>query len=84
MKTIEISTASQPLSAYADQFSNEMVILTLNGKAIALVASLKDVDSESLSLSMNPEFIEIIQKARAEFKAGKKLSLEEMKREVLG
>jgi hypothetical protein len=32
---------------------------------------------------MNPEFIEIIGKARGEFRAGKKLSLEEMKQEVL-
>ncbi|MCL1465372.1 hypothetical protein [Argonema galeatum] len=83
MKTIEISTASQPLSAYAEEFSNEMIVLTLHGKAIAVVTSFKKADSESLSLSMNPEFLEIIQEAREEFKAGKKLSLEEMKRELL-
>lgn len=59
-----------------------MVVLTMHGKAIAAVVSLKQVDPESLSLSMNP-FLAIIQKARQEFKAGKKLSLEEMKREIL-
>jgi hypothetical protein len=32
---------------------------------------------------MNPEFMEIIDEARAEFAAGKKLTLEEMKRQVL-
>jgi hypothetical protein len=32
---------------------------------------------------MNPEFMQIIQQARDEFKVGKKLSLEEMKREIL-
>jgi hypothetical protein len=42
------------------------------------------VDKESLSLSTSPEFMEIIEKARAEFAAGKRLTLEEMKREVLG
>ncbi|OCR00398.1 hypothetical protein BCD67_12860 [Oscillatoriales cyanobacterium USR001] len=83
MKTIELSTASQPLSAYAEELTGETVILTLNGKAIAAVVSLKEGDRESLSLSMNPEFAEIIEKAREEFKVGKKLSLEEMKREVL-
>jgi hypothetical protein len=83
MKTIELSTALQPLSAYAEEFSNEIVVLTLHGKAIAAVVSLQEVDPESLLLSMNPEFMQIIQQARDEFKAGKKLSLEEMKREIL-
>ncbi len=34
---------------------------------------------EPLSLIANPDFIEIIDKARAEFKSGKMLPLEEMK-----
>ncbi|MGK7900335.1 MAG: hypothetical protein AB4352_02775 [Hormoscilla sp.] len=60
-----------------------MVVLTLHGKAIATGSSIKDIDLESLSLSTNPEFIAIIQKARDEFKAGKTISLSEMKRELL-
>jgi len=47
------------------------------------VISSRKVDQESLSLSTNPEFMEIIGKARAEFAAGKKVPLEEMKRAVL-
>lgn len=35
---------------------------------------------ESLALSLNPEFMAIIEQARAECRAGKTLSLEEMKR----
>lgn len=83
MKTIELSTASQPLSAYVEDFGNEVVVLTLHGKAIAAVISLNDEDGESLSLSLNPEFMEIIEKAREEFRLGKTLSLEQMKREVM-
>ncbi|MFP4102958.1 hypothetical protein [Coleofasciculus sp.] len=83
MKTIELSTASQPLSAYVEDFGNEVVVLTLHGKAIAAVVSLNDEDGESLSLSLNPEFMEIIEKAREEFRLGKTLSLEQMKREVM-
>ncbi|MCC5637965.1 hypothetical protein LC593_19415 [Nostoc sp. CHAB 5844] len=55
----------------------------MNGKAIAIVTAIKDIDLESLALSTNPEFLAIIQNAREEFKTGKKLSLEEMKREIL-
>jgi PHD/YefM family antitoxin component YafN of YafNO toxin-antitoxin module len=83
MKTIEISTASQPLSTYANEFREETIVLTLNGEAVAIVVCLKDSDPESLSLSTNPKFLEIIEKAREEFRTGKTLSLEEMKRAVL-
>jgi PHD/YefM family antitoxin component YafN of YafNO toxin-antitoxin module len=83
MKTIELSTAYQPFSAYAEEFVDEEVILTLNGRVIAVVIALKDLDSESLSLSTNPVFMAIIQQAREEFKVGKTVSLEEMKREML-
>jgi len=43
---------------------------------------VKKVDKESLSLSTNPEFKCIIEQARKEFRSGKKLSLEGMKKEV--
>lgn len=59
------------------------VLAVVAKKAIAAVVSLEDTDLESLSLSLNPEFIAIVEQARQEFKAGKTLSLEEMKREVL-
>jgi hypothetical protein len=82
MKIIEISEASRPLSDYAEELNEDILVLTANKKPIAALVSLKHVDKESLALSTNPEFIDIIEAARAEFRSGKKLSLEEMKREV--
>jgi PHD/YefM family antitoxin component YafN of YafNO toxin-antitoxin module len=82
MKTIEISTATKPLSEYAEEFGDEVIVLTSDQKPVAAIVSLKNIDEESLSLSTNPEFLDIIQQARKEFESGKKLSLEEMKREV--
>jgi antitoxin (DNA-binding transcriptional repressor) of toxin-antitoxin stability system len=83
MKTIEISTASKPLAHYARAVSDEIIVLTDNDKPIAAIVSLDNVDRESLSLSTNPQFMAIIKKAEEEFKAGKTLTLEEMKRAVL-
>jgi hypothetical protein len=80
MKTIEISSASKPLCDYEKEFNEEVIVLTSDKKPIAAIVSLKNVDKESLSLSTSPEFIEIIGKARDEFKKGKKLSFDEMKR----
>ena len=84
MKAIEISEALKLLSDYVKELDEEIIVLTSNKKPIAALVSLKNVDKESLVLSTNPEFMEIIEAARKEFKAGRKLSLEEMKREVLG
>ena len=83
MKTIEVSTASKPLAEYVTAVNEEVIVLTLHDKPIAALVSLEKVDKESLALSTNPEFLDIIQKAREEFKAGKKISLEELKREIL-
>jgi len=83
VKTIEMSTASKPLSGYANELDEDVVVLTLHDKPIAALVSLRDVDSESLSLSTNRDFLAIIDRAREEFREGRTLSLEEVKREVL-
>ncbi len=82
MKTIEIKKASKPLSEYAKEIDNEILVLTSNEKPVAAIVSLKDVDMESLSLSTNPDFMKIIKKSREDFKQEKKLSLNEMKEEL--
>ena len=83
MKTIELSTATRPLAEYTDEIGDEMVVLTNHSKPVAAIVSLKHLDSESLALSMNAEFMEIIEQARREVAAGNVMTLEEMKRAVL-
>jgi hypothetical protein len=82
MKTIELSTAVKPLATYAQEFYGGPVVLTLNHQPTAIVISLAPADVESFALSLNPQFLEIIENARTELKLGKKLSLEEMKQEI--
>ncbi len=66
------------------EFEDDIIILTFHDRPVAAVISLANTDQESLSLSMNPEFISIIEKAREEFKSGKRISLQRIKREILG
>lgn len=82
MRTIEISTASKPLCDYANELDEEIIVLTSNERPVAAIVSLRNVDKEALSLSLNPEFIEIINKARDDFDAGRTLSFDEMKQAV--
>ncbi|MGH8644524.1 MAG: hypothetical protein ACREX4_08745 [Gammaproteobacteria bacterium] len=83
MKAIELSEALKPLSEYAKELDEEIIVLTSDHKPVAALVSLKNVDTESLALSRDPEFMAIIEAAREEFRSGKRLSLEEMKQRVL-
>ena len=84
MKTLELSKASKTLADYAANLGAESIVVTSNKKAVAALVSLKNVDRESLSLSLDPAFLRIIRRARAEVKRGDVYSLEQVKREMLG
>ena len=79
MKTVPLSTASRSLAKYAA--GSEIVVLTKGKKAVAAIVSLRNVDRESLALSMHPEFLELIAKARSEVRSGHTYSLEALRRE---
>ena len=79
MKMIDISTASKPLSEYVGDLDDGLVVITSNNKPVFAIVSLENIDLESLVLSTNREFLEIIAQAREEVAAGNTVSLEEMK-----
>jgi antitoxin (DNA-binding transcriptional repressor) of toxin-antitoxin stability system len=83
VKRINLSSADRPLAEYAADLRDEIVLLTKRNRAVAAIVPLKNVDRESLALSHHPEFLELIAQSRAEFAAGRKLSLDEMRRSVL-
>jgi PHD/YefM family antitoxin component YafN of YafNO toxin-antitoxin module len=83
MKTIKLASASRSLAEYTKELDDQIVVVTDRNKPVAAVVPLKNVDRESLALSLHPEFLEIIAKSRRQFAAGKTLSLEEMRRAVL-
>ena len=83
MKTIDLEKASKPLADYATHLGSESIVVTSNRKPLAALVPLKDVDAESLSLSLDPAFLRIIRRARAEVRRGEVYSLEQVKREML-
>ena len=83
MKTLELRKASKTLADYAANLGSESIVVTSNRKPVAALVSLKDVDRESLSLSLDPAFMKIIRRARAEVRRGEVYSLEQVKREML-
>jgi len=83
MKTIQLSNASRPLAEYARELKGEILVVGNPRGPVAAVVPLKALDRESLALSAHPEFLELIQRSRAQFAVGKTLSLDEMKEAVL-
>jgi antitoxin (DNA-binding transcriptional repressor) of toxin-antitoxin stability system len=83
VKRLRLSAAVRPLADYIADFQDETVALTESDRAVAAIVPLKNVDRESLALSQHPEFLELIARSRAEFSAGRTISLGEMKRRVL-
>jgi antitoxin (DNA-binding transcriptional repressor) of toxin-antitoxin stability system len=83
VKRLQLSSAVRPLADYVADFADETVVLTEGDRAVAAIIPLKNVDRESLALSQHPEFLELIKRSRAEFTAGRTISLGEMKRRVL-
>jgi len=79
VRTIKLSQALRPLAEYAADLRNEIVVLTEGNKLVAAIVPLKETDRESLALSGHPEFLQIVERSRAEFREGRTLSLEEMK-----
>ena len=83
MKRLKLSSAVRPLAEYVTDLGDEAILFTDGKRAVAALVPLKNVDRESLALSQHPEFLELIGRARAEFAAGRTLSLDEMKHRVL-
>jgi len=84
MKTLELDKASKSLATYATSLGLDSIVVTRNRKPVAALVSLRGVDRESSSLSLDPAFMKIIRRARAEAKRGEVFSLEQVKRELLG
>jgi PHD/YefM family antitoxin component YafN of YafNO toxin-antitoxin module len=82
MKTIELDQATASLAEYARQAKSEPVLLTEQGSPVAALLSLENVDQESLSLSTNPQFMEIIEESRARLATEGGISSDEMRRRL--
>jgi prevent-host-death family protein len=69
MKVIDKSDATATLAEYASQIQNGPVIVTSDGRPVAALVPLENTDLESISLSTNPKFLDLIERSRARVKA---------------
>lgn len=82
MKVIDRFQARESLGEFAEQVRDEPVVVTRDGKPIAALLPIGDSDWETVSLSLNPEFIEIIERSRARQRAKGGISSDEMRQRL--
>jgi len=64
MKTIEMTEATAALAEYARRVAIEPVIVTVGGEPVAALVAIENADMETISLSTNPKFMALIERAR--------------------
>jgi prevent-host-death family protein len=82
VRSIDIAKATGQLREYAENVCKDAVIVTRHGKPIAAVVGVEDFDYESLSLSTNPQFIELIARSRARLEREGGISTAEVRRRL--
>src|SRR4051794_4815710 len=82
LKQIELTEATGSLAEYAEHVEQEPVIVTVDGKPIAALLAIDNVDLETASLSTNPQFLALIERSRARQEAEGGISSEEMRRRL--
>jgi antitoxin (DNA-binding transcriptional repressor) of toxin-antitoxin stability system len=82
MKTLPITKATGPLADYALNLERRALVVTARGKPIAALVPLENVDLETLSLSTNPEFLDLIEHSRRRLEREGGIPEEEIRRRL--
>ncbi len=68
------------LAEYAADISNGPLVVTSHGQPVAALVPIENADMETVSLSTNREFLDLIERSRARAQAEGGISSEEMRR----
>lgn len=80
MKKIEIKETDGLWAEYAQ--TQEVIVLTREGQPVAALVPIEGMDLETISLSTNPKFWEIIERSRKSQKEGGRIFLEEARQQL--
>jgi antitoxin (DNA-binding transcriptional repressor) of toxin-antitoxin stability system len=82
VKKIELDEATESLAEYVKRIEEEPSIIVHKGVALAALIPLDNVDYETVQLSTNSKFIEILERSRARYQKEGGISSEEMRRKL--
>lgn len=82
MKTIEVTNATLPLAEYTRDLIKEPVIVTVKGKPVAALVNIPNADLETVALSQNLKFLDLIERSRNRQEKEGGISTKEMRRRL--
>ena len=80
MKAIEQVDATAPLAEYTAGLGSGPVVVTNHGQPVAVLVPIENADLETVALSTNRQFLDLIERSRARVRAEGGISSEEMRR----
>ena len=82
MKTVELTKAKSSLEEYTKDAKKAPVVVTDEGKPIAVLVRIRNADLETVSLSNNPQFLDLIQRSRTRYKSEGGIPAAEMRQRL--
>jgi prevent-host-death family protein len=64
VKRVEVTEATESLATYIRKAVGGPVVVTEDGRPVAALVMLEDTDLETVALSTDPEFLDLIQSSR--------------------
>lgn len=82
MKIIEQADATLTLAEYAAEIESGAVIVTNQGRPVAALVPIENADLETVTLSTNRPFIDLIERSRSRARSEGGVSSDEMRRRL--
>lgn len=84
MKTVTVTDLQQDVTHYLELAEAEDILILNNGKPVGFLRGFSDEeDLFDYQLESDPRFLERVKRARAQFRAGCGIRLEDVKAELL-
>ena len=80
MKIIERTDATASLAEYAAEIGNDPLVITSHGQPVAALVPIKNADMETVALSTNREFLDLIERSRSRARSEGGIANQEMRR----
>jgi antitoxin (DNA-binding transcriptional repressor) of toxin-antitoxin stability system len=85
VRRVEVADATESLATYIRKAAGSgAVVVTDDGQPVAALVMLEDTDLETVALSSDPEFLELIRNSRARHAQEGGLSSAEVRRRLEG
>ena len=82
MKVVEKADAMRSLADYAGEIDSGPVVVTSQGRPVAALVPIENADLETVALSTNRQFLDLIERSRTRLRAEGGISSEEMRRRL--